>query len=334
MIARQSVWNDPDVQKLLEKFVACADEVGYLQNAKNPECELFRRFSEKGHYGGRTKPTNTRQGTYAAAPSGEFLASINSNDARGMAEMLRKALAAWEELPKERRLLADAPAPNPEGRVRVERWYPLDGLALKSYTRDLPREKKGTNSERYFGKAWNQDFLWYRKAESRQWLPEKIEAGAKHDVPAALARRIARFTFVDNVRGQTSAYPDRCVEKAEVAVEVTAVEGDVASLTLTGATRAVEKGKWSIAGFKDMNSPSEQERGVEMKLLGRAKYDVKQEKFVAFEFVAVGTRWGATQYNGRSEDVEPSPWGVVAAMTGDEPADRVAPAFAWGYGWR
>ncbi len=77
------------MQKLLERFIPAADEVGYLQRQKGPECDHFRSFSEKGHYGGREKPTGTRQGTYAVAPSGEFLASINNNDPKAMAAMPR-----------------------------------------------------------------------------------------------------------------------------------------------------------------------------------------------------------------------------------------------------
>ena len=37
-----------------------------------------------------------------------MLASINSNDPEQIAKMLRRALAKWESLPRDRRLLADA----------------------------------------------------------------------------------------------------------------------------------------------------------------------------------------------------------------------------------
>ena len=80
MRARQSVWSDPKVKELMASFVAVADEVGRLQRGTDAESKLFQGFCEQGHYGGRTQPTNTRQGIYAIAPSGRFLASINSTN--------------------------------------------------------------------------------------------------------------------------------------------------------------------------------------------------------------------------------------------------------------
>ena len=95
MIARRSVWSDPRVVALVKNFVPVADEVHRLQTVKDPEGLLFQKIAEQGHYAGFGPPkhTGTRQGTYAAAPSGILLASINSNDPARMAEMLEKALA-------------------------------------------------------------------------------------------------------------------------------------------------------------------------------------------------------------------------------------------------
>ena len=83
-----------------------------------------------------------------------------------------------------------------------------------------------------------------------------------------------------------------------------------------------------------MRQPSTQERGLEMKLLGSARFDRKQGRFVGFEVVAVGTRWGGTQYNGRGNDLAPAPFGVVLSLAGESRAERVAPEHFHGYGWR
>ena len=90
MRARRSVWSDREVQTLLGSFVTVADEVGRLQRGDDAECRLFQGFCEQGHYGGRTLPTRTRQGIYAIAPSGRFLASINATQPDRIAAMLRK----------------------------------------------------------------------------------------------------------------------------------------------------------------------------------------------------------------------------------------------------
>src|SRR5271170_5918604 len=103
---------------------------------------------------------------------------------------------------------------------------------------------------------------------------------------------ISSTTYADRLRRFW-----RAIEDATLTSRVTAVDGDVVSLRLEGWTKAVQKGDWSIRGFDDMNRPSDQERGLEMKLLGSARFDRKQRRFVGFEVVAVGTRWGGTQYN-------------------------------------
>ena len=52
-----------------------------------------------------------------------------------------------------------------------------------------------------------------------------------------------------------------------------------------------------------------------------------------FQIVALGTRWGATQYNVRSNDRDTAPIGYAFTLAGDTPAERLAPAFLRAYGW-
>lgn len=333
MVGRRSVWSDPEVAVLARKFVPVADEVGHLQRKRTggPESEWFRTVAEQGHYGGRTTPTDTRQGTYAAAPSGVLLASINHNDPRRMAGMLRDALAAWDAMPRERRLPAAALEKAPKGRPRWESLYPEGGLVLKATSRDVgPRERAPGD---WRAQAWNLDALWFRKDEAIAFVPAGAEPGAMAEVPAPLVRRLVRLNLVDNVRGQTPPFPDDAVERASLRSEVTAVEGDLVTLRLTGDVRVVHRGRWRGADFGDAKAPSEQERGFEGTLLGYATFDRSKDRFTAFEMVALGSRWGATQYNGRADDPGPAPMGVVFSLAGDAPADRVAPAAMWEYGW-
>jgi hypothetical protein len=330
VIARRSVWNDPKVLELVSKFVPAADEVHRLQSGSDAECRLFQKIAEQGHYAGRTRPSNTRQGTYAAAPSGVMLASINSNDPVRIADMLQRALAKWETMSRAERLLPEDPQSQTSTLQRAERFYPTDGLVLRVNSRDLPRE---TQTVDWRGKAWNQDFAWFKKEEAKQFLPP-LQKGEKQDVPAPIIRRIARCHLVDNVRGQVLSFDDSHVEKARLTTEVTAVEGDVVSLRLEGETRTSAEGTWSVNGYRDMNNPTPQKRGYEARLMGKATYDTKKERFLTFEMVAVGTRWGGTQYNGRGDDLNPAPMGVLFTLAGDSPAERVAPAFfGRAYGW-
>lgn len=306
-----------------------ADEVHRLQRGQDPEAKLFQGISEFGHYGGRTTPTDTRQGTYALTPSGKFLASINSNSAAQMGKMLDTALAKWNGMSREERLPKDAPSQAADW--RPERFLPKDGLVLRVVSRDLPSEKV---LDGWYATAWNQDTCWFRKAEAAAWVPPGHFVGDSVLVPQNLSKRLARFNFVDNVRGQTPSFDDQQVTNAQIKTEITRKAGNVLTLRITGNTLATAQGTWSINGFQDMRDPSAQTRGVDLQLLGRAEYDTLKETFVSFEVVAIGRRWGATQYNQRAREQAPSPIGYVVRLASSRPEDKVAPSNFWGYGWR
>jgi len=315
------------VQELAKRFVPAADEVGYLQSQKGPECDLFRTLAEQGHYAGRTQPTNTRQGIYAAAPSGVLLASINTRNPREMAAMLRRALEKWEGLGREERGLASDPAERPEARRRLEEFYPEGGLVLRLASRDLPRDG-GALPKDWRAEAFNLDFAWFRKEEARALLPETLEAGARREVPAPLLRRLVRLHLVDNVRGQTVPYEEKHIQEAALTVEVLAIDGAMVTARFAGRSRTLAEGAWAVEGS---GRPVPTARGYDAKLSGHARFDTGTGRFVEFELVAEGTRHGATQYNCRTDDPGPAPMGVVFTLAG--PKERVAPAFAWSYHW-
>jgi hypothetical protein len=324
VIARRSVWSDPEVQELASNFAACADDVGALQRGEGELDRFFQRVAEQGHYAGRTQPTNTRQGIYAFAPCGAFLGSINTRSPQAVATMLREALAKWEDLPEEHRYPARLPA----------QWtwadlYPEDGLVLRVYSRDLPRDESELPGD-WRAEAWNQDFAWFRKAEARQFLPQKPEPGAARDVPKKLVERIATLNLVDNVRGQTPAFRAEHVQEATLSSEVIAVEDGVMRLRLSGRAKLEASGRWRTDGHRD--APEQRQRGADFTLVGEADWDIATERFARFDLLAIGDRWGATQYNGRADDPGPAPMGVLFTITGEP--ERVPPAYIWSYGWR
>ncbi len=317
-----------------------ADEVGRLQRETDPEARLFQKIAEQGHYAGYGPPkhTGTRQGTYAAAPSGVLLASVNTNDPAVMAAMLQRALVTWATLPQAERLLAEEPKSVIEEarNARAERLYPEGGLVLRVHTRDLPRPHGGQSAppEDWRANAWNLDFAWFTQDEARQFVPENPAVGQVHVVPDPLIRRLARLHFVDNVRGQTPVYREHEVEAARLTSTVTGLEGGQRmSLRLEGQVRLCAEGVWPVNDRYDADNPQPNRRGFDARLLGYATWDGEQQRFIAFEMVAVGTRWGGTQYNRRHDDLTPSPLGIALTLAGDTPAERVAPAAFGGYGW-
>jgi hypothetical protein len=308
------------VQELLASFVTVADEVGRLQRGKDAECSMFQSFCEEGHYGGRTVPTRTRQGIYAIAPSGRFLASVNSTQPDKVAAMLQKALAAWRELPDADRRLPPEKLRTLEATRRFEDRYPAGGLVLAEYVRDLGRE---VSARDWRTQAWNEDQAWFTEAEARAMVPAEVQAGAVVEVPERLVERLARLHLVDTVRGQSPSFPKDAVVTAELRSEVALVDGVRAHLRLAGRTHAQQKGRWVVV---DGNEPEEHERGVKTELTGRAVWDMEAERFVAFDLLAIGERWGATHYNERSRDLGPTRIGFAFVLAG-EGHSRVAPAF-------
>jgi hypothetical protein len=304
------------VLKLAAQFVPAADEVYRMQNLEtgtDPECRLFQKFAELGHY---RRPGSSRQGTYCVSPSGVLLGSVNSNDPKRIAALLEQSLAKWRTLARQDRLLPGDPRKALDEIKRPERYYPEGGLVLNVTSRDMPREKgkpkpTGRNWREF---AWNEDFAWFTRAEARQFLPPGAKVGAKQDLPVPLLNRIACAHLIDNVRGQTSPFEESQVKKARLCTLVTAVDGTVVSLRLEGETRTAMEGRY--------------EHGLDMRLLGRATFDLSTGRFRTFELVAVGSRWGRTQLNGRRNDTDAAPIGILFTLAADSPCERVAPAFS------
>jgi hypothetical protein len=276
----------------------------------------------------------SQQGTYVVAPSGLLLADLNSADPARIREIMERGLERWKQLTQEERLGPELPALAETDVRRPERFYPEGGLVLRVSSRDLPRENAPMRpGSDWRQTAWNHDYAWFKPEEARQMVPEKVAVGEKTEIPAALIRRLARFSLVDNVRGETQPYADANIERAVWNAEVVKVEGLQVTLRLTGQTRAAAEGLWSIGGLRSPE-PTPQKRGHETKMLGTAIYDRAKQKFTAFEMLALGTRWGGSQYNVRGDDLDPAPIGTLFVLAGDTPVERVAPAFFRHYGWQ
>lgn len=317
MIARQSVWSDPEVVKLLENFIPCADEVWRLHNRQDPDCLLFQKFCDDGRPLNGEGDRTTRQGTYCATPSGMPLGKANHRDPRRIAALLRGALVKWKEIKKEDRLLKEDPAETWKEIDRAEKHYPEDGLVLRVTSRDLPRENHRLNDADWRDNAWNHDYAWFRKEEVAAMIPRAIARGTEWTLPDGLVRRLCRIHLVDNVRGQTNSYREADVKEAQISAEVKNIRRGVVTIKLTGKVK-MEQG----------------DRGLEATMLGEARYNIKDEVFEKFELVVAGERWGRTRYNARENDEARAPIGYVMQIAGDSPTDKVAPAEFGNYGWR
>ncbi|HBP18776.1 MAG TPA: hypothetical protein DEA08_13455 [Planctomycetes bacterium] len=321
MRGRRSVWSLPDIQKLAANFVSATDEVWRLHHLKDPECELFQSFMNEGIYKRENGGGSTRQGIFAVAPSGALLADVNTTRPGPMRKMLQDALAAWKALPRSERLLPYDPAERRDRIKRAEQKFPQDGVALRVTVRDLPRRDLPGD---WRAKAYNVDYAWFRASELQSLLPKRVKKGASQPWPKALTERVVRLQLLDYVRGQTVPYDPEHLHEATLTTEVVKVKKKAVELRFSGAVR-VCSGAWS-------DTPDgSQTRGTKAALLGEATFDRKRGRFSRFELVAVGVRWGRTQFNFRQDDLPPSPIGWVFQLAPE--GERVAPAHLGAYGW-
>lgn len=317
MAGRASVFSHPEIIRLLgESFVPVADNCGYTQTQQDAKGEFFRLVAEQGHYGGRTKPTATRQGLYTCTVAGELLASINTRDADQVLGMLKTGLDKWGQRPVSSSP-PDIPAtyqPDP----RLNWSYPEGGLVLKVTVRDLPRESGEPDPRN------NIDFAWFTRDEARSLIPASPLPGRSYPVPPFFAKRIARCHFIDTVRGQSPRWREEDIQNVDLTFTVEKVAPGQVHFRLEGQVKNEAPPTFDVNPFN--GQAVDKPRGMDLKLLGYLRFNLEQETFDAFDAVAAGPRWGATTYNARFEDMGPAPIGFALEIASGDPIERIPPA--------
>jgi len=315
---RAQAFSDPRVIALAAgEFIPVAENSSALERQQDDKGEFFRHIAEQGHYGGRTYPTTTRQGSYAFTPEGQFLAAVNTREATGMEGMLRTGLDRWKAGyrlggPAPVQLSADAPE---------ESGYPIGGLVLEVAARDLPRDVDERPDD-WRKIAWNLDYAWITRDEARAFVPEPRAVGGRRALPRAVVRRLARFHFRDFVRGEPFAWPTEAIRAAALTAETVAIEGDTVRLALQGGLHLEYEAGWTRPeDHEERRYPT----GYDATMRGEATWDEARGAFTAFTLVAVGPRWGASQYNNREDDLGPAPLGIAVILAGDAPSDCTPP---------
>jgi hypothetical protein len=329
------------LQELSALVVPTADQIERpgksLEEGTSLESRLVQKIKKQ------CNDLATYQGVFVATPNGLLLAGSHEvmHDPRKVEKLLRVGLEKWGRLSAAERLMTNdefARAVAELGEVDGKSRFPQDGLVLSVICRDLPRSPKPSTSPSR--SAYNQDYAWFRKAEARAFLPEQPIKGAQGEVRRDLVERLARFHFVDLVRGHTASFPQQAVERAQITAEVIDRKGNLVSLGYKGRTRTLEvhddvhiEGKWNARG---PGIPEPQTRGIDARIEGQAVYDLEAERFVSFELLVLSERWGGNAYNGRLDerDFGPAPMGIVLKLAGDSAADRIPPLFFKSYGWK
>ena len=321
-----------------------ADEVWFLQNGQGPGGKLFLEFGKQVPAAEwHTDGTGTKQGVYALTADGSYLgAKFVGTNKDDVLKLLRGALEKWNGIVREKNL-KPKPIPQRDSKVafpprdpaKVTNGMPTDPwLLLQVNQRDLPRPGEGATPVHFEAKfarewwknwtqwAWNQNWAALTKDEALALVPRN---GPKVEVPEKVVHKLTREYLVDNVRGQRPGWSQKGIQKALLSSEVLKSSGDLATLRLEGAFKAEEDGA-----------------GYDCKLYGQAVFSLSQQKFVRFELVATGMRWGTGTFNFRKDDAAPAPMGVSfiienqydkplpalkAATAPAKPEEKSAPVF-------
>ncbi len=264
----------------------------------------------------------TTQGTYLVTPSGELLGYGHTLEPKDMKTFLNDGLKKWNAMSQAERLGNEASI------GKKSSMYPEDGLVLmvalhKFYSREprTQRELRGLVE-------WNRDYAWFRKDEARQFLSSAPKIGEKHEVPADLINRLARYHFTDTVLAWADPYPLSKVELAQLTSTVTKIEGNIVSVRFDGAVK-VWQDDLPRFGYSRARLPRKPDRGYDAKLLGYATFDLEKSKFVSFDLVAKGSHYGG----GVGAYTVPTTLGIVLSLAGDRPMDRIEPLHIRQYGW-
>lgn len=306
------VWSDLQIQKLAKEFVTVADEVymlypedaGNLNRVKNDPAHLFFKKFGEAMPPRDWNARGTKQGIYMMGPNGEYLEGkfAAASNAPEMRVRLQRALTRWESLRTEKSY-ANLPVPV----VKTGAPPEVSGatMILKVNLRDVPRGPGDRSGARFspadhtteswpdFTKwAWNENWIGFD--DPARWVPR---SSSSEPVPAAEMQRLAREMLVDNVRGQAPGWQPSAIKGLDVTMRRTSVKGGLVTIVYAGSANLTQ-GANSFAP----------------KIYGEAVWNSSAGAFTSFDWVVIGPRTGAWQFNQREQDRGPAPMGIAISL--------------------
>jgi hypothetical protein len=314
---RAFAFADPKIIDLASKFfIPVTGDDWYQRRRQDDEGEFFRNMASQGPRKGAGG--STRQGIYTLTADGDLLEFKNAGqDVDATREQLERALKKWKALPPAKTKPGAVTVPE-HGKVdaNYSRTPPANGLIVKVFARILDVKDGGFcrgTCESAGGMKAARDFLWLTADDVSAMIPTKNETGFQYAVPSSVARRIARFHFVDNTQGEPSFWKKADVRKLDLTFTVSAATAEAITLRLDGAIL--------LSNGKD--------RGYDARLGGTLRYNLKAKVFDRFDVAAVGDHWGDDTVTSSGSRPGKTPFGVAFSLADPKrPSDRVPPQAA------
>jgi hypothetical protein len=313
---------DPEIIRMArDDFVPVVGDDWYQRRRDDPEGKFFRMVTDQAGRGSHDADGgSTRQAIYCLTAGGKLLYWKNAGQLPDeMRKALRWGLEAWHKLPESERKPGAVTVESVKEDPRFARTPPPGGLIVNVFTRGLQRDAKGElhpaeSKVNGVNREPQRDHLWLTESEWKALIPSHPKQGDTVAVPAAVQRRIFQFHLVDSTLGEPVTWTREQIRSGRLTLTVTEVTAAQVELRLEGSAL--------LATDKDVKKA---ERGYDVRLLGRLRYDVAKKRLDRFDVVALGDCWGKNPIYGQGPTGR-SPLGVAFELAhGDTPADRVPP---------
>ena len=113
------------------------------------------------------------------------------------------------------------------------------------------------------------------------------------------------------------------MKTAEITLAIESVTDNRIDFQLEGRVQCEAAPSFDVNPFS--GNTVDKGRGVDLRLIGKVRYNPSMALFDRFDMIAVGQRWGATTYNGRFDDWGPAPIGFAFEIAPHSPIDRAPP---------
>lgn len=314
--------NQRVINFIRDNFIPCTTDINKSVHRRDEVGDFFRKIAEQGHYAGRTKPTSTRQGLYVTTADGNLLASVNSTRAKDVLQMMNRAAFKFKDLENKNR-------PEISDEFEADKMFaipfPEGGMILRITCRDLPRPSNALHKTRNH----NFDNAWLTADEVKSFAPlhgdGDIKSGLAYDIPSAVIARIAKFHLIDHVKGEAPWWKPSSVKEANASARVVRVKEGRAFIKLSGHVKCDEAPDKKIVN--PYSGARNRRQGIDLQLSGRLVWDIKQEKFTQFQWVAIGDRWGTATYNFRHNDLQKNPIGFLLELLPTTPENMTEPKY-------
>jgi len=153
-------------------------------------------------------------------------------------------------------------------------------------------------------------------------LPTEIKPYKTVDWPKNIVESFFGNGLIDRVRGSGLSFQPKDFQKAILRTTITNITGDMVQMRFDGLANAVAEGRWGLAPG-EATSDDLQIRGIDLQLLGHGRYNSATKKWVGFDMIALGTRWGGAPGNFRKDDTRTAPIGFFMSIPEGDFWDRM-----------